>query len=227
MKHSFTINGIESFFKVNMDEMITRCQFSPDSKFFSTFGDVKKIIFVWNFISLLEDKQLALDEEKSITNFALVHELDIVCFSFRIHAQEKLINKFQPNSIITMDKDGMVRIWQENLLKEEMHFYIITTLRIELPPDSIGFPTFQWITIKTSVQKDRSFFNPKEKIVSSLKFSFGVYENESLSVDWLLVLKPGNSLDLFKIKGLRNISNSANYTIEKSFYVIKEDNSNN
>ena len=202
-----------------MDEIIISCQFSPDSKFFSTFGDIKKIIIVWNFLSLLEDKQIALDDEKTITNFALVHELEIVCFAFKDHVQEKLINKFQPNSIITMDKDCVVRIWQENLLREDMHFNIITTLKIELPPDSIGFPSYQWITIKTAVYKDRSIFNPKEKIVSSFKFSFGVYENESLSVDWLLVLKPGNSLDLFKVKGLRNNSNDANYTLEKSFYV--------
>ena len=128
------------------------------------------------------------------------------------------MNKFQPNSFITLDNEGYIRIWQENLLKEGMHFYTIATIYVESDPRTSHI-CYEWINIKSKIQPDASYVLAKDSIAPKPVFPYGVYENENLSVDWLLISRPGNSIELYKITGLRNVSNNANVTKEFRFTV--------
>ena len=98
------------------------------------------------------------------------------------------MNKFQPNSFLTLDSDGYIRIWQENLLKEGMHFYTIATINVNADPKA-NIICYEWINIKTRIQPDASYVLAKEHITPKPVFPYGVYENENLSVDWLLISK--------------------------------------
>jgi len=98
------------------------------------------------------------------------------------------VNRFQPNSFLTLDKDGYMRIWQENLLKEGLHFYTIASFKIDFNIEN-GFPYYEWVNVKKAVTPDASVIKAEDKVKSKPVFPYGVYENESLSVDWLLILK--------------------------------------
>jgi len=64
---------------------------------------------------------------------------------------------------------------------------------------------------------DASVVKAEDKITPKPVFPYGVYENENLSVDWVLILRPGECMELCKITGLRNISNNAVFTREHVF----------
>ena len=162
------------------------------------------MVFIWDFASLIKpvtEHEYGYEEEKNIVNYALVHSTDVVSFNFRgtlflyiicltnkENFRERIVNKFQPNSFITLDKEGFIRIWQENLLKEGMHFYTIATISVEtdLPANLI---CYEWIHVKPDIQPDASYVIAKDSITPKPVFPYGVYENESLSVDWLLIVK--------------------------------------
>lgn len=180
-----------------------------DSKYFATLGDNSTMVFIYDFASLIKpnvEGDLSEYEEKHIVNFALVHTSDVISFNFRgiylflirsltyplENFSERIVNKFQPNSFITLDNEGYVRIWQENLLKEGMHFYTIATICIEADPKA-NLICYEWINIKTKIHKDASYVVAKDNIAQKPVFPYGVYENENLSVDWLLVSKVFNN----------------------------------
>lgn len=81
-----------------------------------------------------------------------------------------------------------MRFWQENLLKEGIHFYTITSIKIDYIPKN-GFPSFIWVNVKKAIMPDASFVKAEDKIAPKPVFPYGVYENENLSVDWILVLR--------------------------------------
>ena len=69
-----------------------------------------------------------------------------------------------------------------------MHFYAIATIYVESDPKS-NIICYEWINIKARIQPDASYVVAKEHIAPKPVFPYGVYENENLSVDWLLVSK--------------------------------------
>jgi len=186
--HYFEIEKLEEFYKVEVEEEIKRCEVSPDSKYFATLGENDKMVFIWDFASLIQPNFELEEEEKHIVNYALVHSSEVISFNFRENFQERIVNKFQPNSFITLDNEGYIRIWQENLLKEGMHFYTIATIYLESDPKP-ALICYEWINIKIRIQPDASYITAKDNITPKPVFPYGVYENENLAVDWLLISK--------------------------------------
>jgi len=89
---------LEEFYKVEVEEEIKRCEVSPglvksfhnylnlfdlDSKYFATLGENDKMVFIWDFASLITPNFEIVEEEKHIVNYALVHTSDVISFNFR------------------------------------------------------------------------------------------------------------------------------------------------
>lgn len=69
-----------------------------------------------------------------------------------------------------------------------MHFYTIATIYVESDPKP-ALICYEWINIKIRIQPDASYVTAKDNITPKPVFPYGVYENENLSVDWLLISK--------------------------------------
>lgn len=69
-----------------------------------------------------------------------------------------------------------------------MHFYTIATIYVESDPKP-ALICYEWINIKIRIQPDASYVTAKDSITPKPVFPYGVYENENLSVDWLLISK--------------------------------------
>lgn len=97
-------------------------------------------------------------------------------------------HKFNPSTIVTLDNEGLVRVWQENQLKKEISFFNIASLRIENFESLQIMPSLAWIRLEDQLLPEFRF-DPKEFFPSLSKLEYGVYENEHRSIDWLLLLK--------------------------------------
>jgi len=95
--HEYDIPDLEEFFKVDIDETIKKCCFSPDSKYFATLGDNPHMVYIWDFATFSKPRhELDVDysEERNIVNYALAHPNEVVEFNFRENFHEKIVNKF-------------------------------------------------------------------------------------------------------------------------------------
>ena len=97
-------------------------------------------------------------------------------------------HKFQPTSIITLDSEGVLRVWQENQLKKDISFFNIASIRIENYSHLPDPPMLAWINLKDYLLPEASF-SPVEQFPAFSKLEYGVYENEARSIDWLVLLK--------------------------------------
>ncbi|KAL4435764.1 hypothetical protein ABPG74_015732 [Tetrahymena malaccensis] len=204
-----TVSKIQPIFNLNVREDIKNVKFSPDSRYFTTMSEVSSIIFVWDFIKILDNHTGYLDEGQqtpsdNITNYVLKHENDIKTYKFRDSIKSPQ-QPYGPNTIVSIDVQGILKVWQESPEDEAMFFHIHTVQLENI--NNISSLSFSFVYFSSNyAKKDLGYLYQS---ISNQTSSYGLYEKDDFtSLDWIIVLKD-TSMDLYCISHLRNISKTS------------------
>lgn len=123
-----------------------------------------------------------------------------------------------PNTIISLDKMGILKIWQENLYATSLQFYPLHSYALIKPQESLlGQVSFCNIQLQRSEQF--LFSDGLNVPTSSSKFKdskFGSYElSPYISMDYIAVLKQNQCFEIYSISHLRNQSQNSNFELVK------------
>ena len=167
-----------------------------DGKYFATCGEINNIIFIWDF-NLILNKRASLEVQgdiPNISNFALSHKAKIVDFFFRgfniIFLKNTLKNQFfpetfngqrdTPNTMITIDCENTLQIWQENILKENIMFFHSNTLILSKHEPQKPL-SVKWINLSKQCNYQRNSLIGTERE----NYNYGSFDMFPFSLDWL------------------------------------------